>query len=77
MDSRQDNLDVDPKEILQIKFVGQLKKLDNNGHTTDADNDRLIFILMILEKNQRNTTKILSREFNGFLKDGKLFRSKI
>ena len=50
MDSRQDDLDVDPKEILQIKFVGQLKKLDNNGHTTDADNDWLIFILMILEK---------------------------
>ena len=75
MDSRQDDLDVDPKEILQIKFVGQLKKLDNNGHTTDADNDRLIF--NDFRKNQRNTTKILSREFNGFLKDGKLFRSKI
>ena len=39
--SRQKELDVDPKPIQQIEFVGQLKKkLDDNGNATDAGNDQ-------------------------------------
>ena len=30
--SRQKELNADPKAIQQIKFVGQLKKLDDNGN---------------------------------------------
>ena len=34
--SRQKECDADPKATHQIKFVGQLKKLDNNGSATDS-----------------------------------------
>ena len=40
--SRQKKLDVDPKAIHQIEFVGRLKKLDNNGDARDADNNQSI-----------------------------------
>ena len=49
--SSQKELDTDPKAIQQIEFVGQLKKLDGDGNTTDADNDQSMFVLTILEKN--------------------------
>ena len=49
--SRQKELDVDPKAIQQIEFVGQLKNLDADDNATDAgDNDQSMFVLTILEK---------------------------
>ena len=36
--SRKKELDTDLKVIQQIEFVGELKKLDNNGNATDARN---------------------------------------
>ena len=49
--SRQKELDVDPKAIQQIEFVGQLKNLDADDNATDAgDNDQSIFVLTVLEK---------------------------
>ena len=48
--SRQKELDADPKAIQQIKFVGQLKKLDGNDNATDDGNDQSTFALTILEK---------------------------
>ena len=43
--SGQKELDVDPKAIRNIEFIGQLEKLNN-----DNINFESIFILMILEK---------------------------
>ena len=40
----QKELDVDPKAIKQIEFVGQLKEQDNNGKTTNADNKQFMFV---------------------------------
>ena len=48
--SRQKELDADPKAIQQIKFVGQLKKLDDNDNATDDGDDQSTFALTILEK---------------------------
>ena len=48
--SRQKELDADSLAIQPIEFVGQLKKLDDNGNATDVDYDQSIFVLMILEK---------------------------
>ena len=48
--SRQKESDADPKAIQQIVLVGQLKKLDNNGNTTDTGNNHSMFVLTILEK---------------------------
>ena len=48
--SRQNVLDTDLKTIQQIKFVVQLKKLDDNGNVTGAGNDQSVFVLTILEK---------------------------
>ena len=49
--SRQKELDVDPKAIQQIEFVGQLKNLDADDNATDAgDNDQSMFVLTVLEK---------------------------
>ena len=48
--SRQKGLDADPKAIQQIEFLGQLKKLDNNGNATSANADQNFFALRILEK---------------------------
>ena len=48
--SRQKELDADPKANQQIEFVGQLKKLNDNGNATDIDPDQNMFVLTILEK---------------------------
>ena len=48
--SRQKQLDADPKAIQQIEFIGQLKKLDDNGNATDAGNDKSMIVVAILEK---------------------------
>ena len=47
--SRQKELDADPKAIQQTKYVGQLKKLDDDGNATDAGNDQSVVVLTILE----------------------------
>ena len=38
--SRQKGLDVDPKSIQQMEFLGQLKRLDNNGNATSTNADQ-------------------------------------
>ena len=43
--SRQKELDADPKVIQQIEFVGQLKKVDDNGTATDTSNGQSMFVL--------------------------------
>ena len=55
--SRQKELDADPKAIQQIEFLGQLKRLDDNGTATDAVNDQSMFVLTILEKIKEMTLK--------------------
>ena len=65
----------DSKAIQQIEFAGQLKNTD----VVNADGIRKMIILEKynadnIEKNQRNTSKILSRKCNGLIKDGKLWR---
>ena len=49
--SRQKELDADLNAIQQIKFSGQLKKLN------DDDNVESMFILTILEKRKENFLK--------------------
>ena len=69
-------MDANPKAIQQTEFVGQLKKLHDNGDASEVgDGTQSLFVLMIFLKkknNQRNTTKILSRKWNSFIKDGQL-----
>ena len=48
--SRQKELDADPTATQQIEFVGQLKKLDDNGNPIDDGNEQSMFVLTILEK---------------------------
>ena len=49
--STQKQLDADPKAILQIEFIGQLKKLNAYDNATDAENDdQPMFVLTVLEK---------------------------
>ena len=49
--STQKQLDADPKAILQIKFIGQLKKLNAYDNATDAENDdQSMFVLTIFKK---------------------------
>ena len=69
--SRLKELHADPKAIQQIGFVAQLKTSDN----AIVDNESL-FILIILEKNERNEIKIFSRKCNSIITDGKLSRSE-
>ena len=69
--SRLKELHTDPKAIQQIGFVAQLKTSDN----AIVDNESL-FILIILEKNERNEIKIFSRKCNSIITDGKLSRSE-
>ena len=40
--------ELDPKEIQKIRFVEQLKKLDNNDNAIDSVNDKSMFVLTIL-----------------------------
>ena len=56
--SRQKELDAYTKSIQQTEFVGELKKLDANENARDAGNDHSMFVFTILEKYQRDTTKI-------------------
>ena len=42
--------DAGPKRIQQIEFVGQLKRLDDNGNATGSGADQFIIVLVILEK---------------------------
>ena len=58
---RQKELDADPKAIQQIGFVGQLKELDAEDNTTDADNDQYMFVLTILEKIKEARLKFSQR----------------
>ena len=69
--SRLKELHADPKAIQQIGFVAQLKTSDN----AIVDNE-FLFILIILEKNERNEIKIFSRKCNSIITDGKLSRSE-
>ena len=55
--SRQKELDVDPKAIQRIKFIGQFINIDD----INADGLHSMFILAILEKNQRNAIKCSQR----------------
>ena len=66
--SRQKELDADLKAIQEREYVRQLKKLDNYGNAADAANDQSMFVLKILEKNQRNEVKIFSRKYNDLKK---------
>ena len=83
--SGQKQLDTDLKVIQQIELVEQLQQLDNNGNAADDnangnDNitrtDQSMFVLTILEKNQRDETIGFLRKFNSLIKDGKWWRSK-
>ena len=60
--SRQKELNSEPKSIQQIEFIKQLIKLDKNSNTTDADNDRSMFFLTILEKKLKETKLRFSQE---------------
>ena len=66
--SRQKELDADPKAIQRIKFVGQFINIDD----INADGLHSMFILTILEKNQRNAIKMFSKKCNSLIKDNKL-----
>ena len=70
--STQEKLDADPKEFQQIDFVGQLKSTDD----VNVDGTQSMFVLTILEKIKKKTTKILSRKCNSLMKDCELRRSK-
>ena len=69
--SRQKELDVDSKAIQQIEFVGQLKKLGDDGNATDAGNDQSVF-----EKISKKQDQNIPKEINSIIKDGKLSRSE-
>ena len=60
--SRQKELDVDRKSIQQIEFVGQLKKLDDDGNDTDVGNDQSMFVLKISEKSFKKRDKSFCKE---------------
>ena len=67
--SRQEKLDTNAKAIQQTELVAQLKKTDNNGNAKNArDNVQFMFLLMVLAKILRGTTKNFSRECNSFVK---------
>ena len=70
--SRQKELDDDPKTIQQIEFGRQLKNVDG----INADGAESMFILTILDENQRREIKIFSRNCNSISNNGKLSRSK-
>ena len=68
--SRQKELDADLKTIEEIILTGQLKNHDG----VNPDGTQSIFVLTILEKNQRNVTKTFLRKHNSIIRDGKLWR---
>ena len=69
--SRQKGLDVGRKPIQKIEFVWKLK---NPADVIVADEP--MFLLTILEKNQRNEIEFFLRKRNSLIKDGELWRSK-
>ena len=72
--SRQEKLDANAEAIQQIELVTQLKKkTDNNGNAKDArDNVQFMFLLMVLAKILRGTTKNFTRKCNSFVKNDRL-----
>ena len=69
--------DADPKRIQQIEFVGQLKRLDDNGNATGPGADQFIIVLMILEKIKETQPNFFQGSVNSLIKVCKLCRSKI
>ena len=67
--SRRKALDVDPKAFQQIKFIGQLKKLNNDNN----NNLESMFILTILEEIKETRSKLSQ---GSATKTGQLSRSK-
>ena len=58
--SRQKELGADPKDIQEVKFIGQLKRLNVHDKTTKAgNNDESIFVLTVLEKIKETRLKPL------------------
>ena len=70
--SRQKELDADPKAIQEIEFVDQLKNVDG----TNPDGTQNMFVLTVLEKNQRSDTNIFSRNYNRITKRWKSFEKR-
>ena len=48
--SRQKKLDTNAKAIQQTDFVGELKKLGDDGNAADKSNDQSMFVLTNLDK---------------------------
>ena len=56
--SRKEELHANPRSIQQIKFVGQLKKIDNyNYNATDAGINQSMFVLAISRKIKETRSK--------------------
>ena len=71
--SRQEKLDTNAKAIQQTELAAQLKKTDNNGNAKNArDNVQFMFLLMVLAKILRGTTKNFTRKCNSFVKNDRL-----
>ena len=68
--NRQKKLDVDPKAIQQVEYVGQLKNVDD----INFDRAGSMIVLTILEKIKKNI-KILSSRRNSITNDGKISRN--
>ena len=56
---RQKEFGADPKAIQQVEFIGQLKKLDDDGNARDAENDPSV--LAILEKIKKTRLNLSQR----------------
>ena len=69
--SRQKELDADPKSTHQIKFVLKLKNVYSESRQSPIHVDFKDF-----RKNQRNKTKILSRECKSLINDREFLKSK-
>ena len=52
------SLQKDSRVMQEMKFLGQLKKLDANDNATDAGTDQNMFFLTILEKIKRTRLNI-------------------
>ena len=52
------SLQKDSRVLQEMKFLGQLKKLDANDNATDAGTDQNMFFLTILEKIKRTRLNI-------------------
>ena len=54
--NQHNNLDAYLKVTLEIEFLAQFKKLDDNGNATEENADQSMFSKNF-RKNQENTTK--------------------